>query len=249
MRKIIILSLLTASYFYAMETPEERAAFEAIKPCSQEECAKLQEMFNKKDCGQKCRQKHLKQLAKNFDIKKDGQFLRALICADKNNDSYMVNKCVRQKIGPRYRMDVAIHPGFGGPVTTYKVSHIGFLDHAIAQNNIWFVKAFFKLFSQNEPVADFKWHNKLHFSPMKAVQASAEMTQLLYEKTATDYDDGSVEKVCESKDKNKYPGCPYYLRRLHVLRQRTAAEEKKQAQEMKDKNEKWEQELRDISKT
>ncbi len=252
MRTMIIISVMATtmslnSYAMEFEDPKEAAAFEAIKPCSQEECARLQEMFNKKDCDQRCRYDHLKQLAKNFDIKKDGQFLRSLVCADKNGDSYMVKKHPSRRarvLG--YRMDVALYPGFREKHTTLSINNISFLNHAIAQNNIWFMKTFFKLFNHAEPIADFEWRNSLHFRPREAVKASAEMTQLLYEKIEPQYD-YELEEICESKEKNKYPGCHYYIERLRAQREWQKKEQQKQEQESKDKKQKWEQELRDVA--
>jgi len=257
--QIILTALLFSNVSHTMQKPlsplnaasteagaEEAVAFEAIKPCSQEECARLQAMFDKKDCGQRCRYDHLKQLAKNFDIKKDGQFLRSLLCADKNGDSYMVYKHPSRRarvLG--YRMNVALYPGFREEHTTLSISRITFLDHAIARNNIWFVKTFFRLFDHNDPRTDFEWRNSLHFLPTQAVKTSAEMTQLLYEKIEPAYDN-RAEEVCESKEKNKYPGCHYYLERLRAQRAWQEKERLKEEQESKDKKQKWEQGLRDI---
>lgn len=233
---------------------EEAAAFEAIKPCSQDECEKFKAMFNQKQCGQQCRVDQITKLATNFDfeIKRDGQFLRALICADKNRNSYMVKEHdkPRSSYERSYFYDRAVRPGFGdGGTFTDRPAEIEFLNGAIARNNLDFVKVFFKLFPPGEPDADFKNRSILRFYPRFAIFASKEIFQLLEEKTKLTYNGDDAETLCTSRERNAYPGCQYYLERLRAHREKQEKKRKKEKQELKDENQKWEQGLRDIVKS
>lgn len=255
MNKRLILSLLIVPSVYAMESPEDHAAFEAIKPCAKEECSQLRALFEKQKCDKACRNKYLNQLAGNFDIKKDGQFLRALICADKQDNAYCDKQdCMpifshlkdlnlwskRKWDGPghtRHRQfwcTQEFHKTFDESTCGYTIN---FVNRAVANNNMQFMQIFFKLFepNANDTGAQSSKGTTLAFDGPDAVAASEDMIKLMLDNALMA--NARIAERCFETSRPS-PGCKYFMSQLKEI-----WEQKKKEQE--EKEQKFTKDLRD----
>lgn len=230
---------------FAME-PAKQTAFDAIKPCSAQECAQLKVQFEAKNCDQHCRIEHLKKLAQTFDLKKDGSFLRALLCADKIGNLYTFNGADLSPI--RISKDYSKQCPDGICNETGKrrgsyVSTIGWVETAVANNNIDFMKVLFKLFSAHESDPDF---NESKYEPYvlgvtseSALNASPKMVQLIFDNLQYTNDWG-VKIMCTSHRAKMRPGCKAFMAQLTEI-------ERRDLQKKLEQQQKYEKELRDIA--
>lgn len=102
---------------------------EKIEPCSQEEHGRFfREFQNNKQCDYDCREEQLEKLAENFESKKDGLYLRALLCANKD---YYSNRYMALKFD----------------------TSVPFINKAVAHKNVDFLKVFFGLYSHERSTA------------------------------------------------------------------------------------------------
>lgn len=200
MQKIIILSLILLFVPFCSDTMEtnDAAALEAIRPCSEDECMRFCHEFEKRRCDHECRKAELEKLAQDFDIKRDGDFLRALLCADKKKNVYIV-KNAQQAYGsgtvggwPKGYWIGHCRPH---DRTIYFYQKLSFINTAIERNNLNFMKVFFRLCSHGgstllffeglcSPMEYDAYKEML--LPQKAAVAEEDMTKLLFENTKTD---------------------------------------------------------------
>ncbi|CAN5190479.1 hypothetical protein BH09DEP1_BH09DEP1_0650 [soil metagenome] len=256
MYKLVILALLAVPSIYAMESPEDHAASEAIKPCAKEECAQLRAQFEKQQCDKACRNKYLYQLAGNFDIKKDGQFLRALICADKLDNAYCDERnCMpifshlkdlnlwherhwNGGVGHARERNFWCTQGFSCDYYESICGYsINFINRAVANNNMQFMKIFFKLFeiNANDTGVQSSKGTTLAFDGPAAIEASEDMIKLMLDNALM-----AKARIAERcfETSRPSPGCRYFMAELKKIW-------KQEKKEQEEKEQKFTQDLRD----
>lgn len=256
MHKLVILALLAVPAIDAMESPEDRTAFEAIKPCAKEECAQLRAQFEKQQCDKACRNRYLYQLAGNFDIKEDGQFLRALICADKLDNAYCDElNCMpifshlkdlnlwherhwNGGVGHARERNFWCTQGFSCDYYESVCGYtINFINRAVARNNIQFMKIFFKLFeiNVNNTDAQSSKGTTLAFDGPTAVEASEDMIKLMLDNALMA--NARIAERCFETPRPS-PGCRYFIAEFKEMHHR-------KNKEKEEKEQKFTKDLRD----
>ena len=266
MKYFFLLSMIIYSTSYSMESASQTAAFlgnfarltkaihanadEVTKPCTPEICAQYLALFEKEGCDWLCRKEYLDKLAENFDLKKDGKFLRALICANKTHFLYrhqgqMVQVHRRVPLKQLYLEDEFGRKIYDDSAAYHRTTRIDFIDTAVRKNNVAFMKLFFSLFSPEDFAfeTDHKKTELLAVNAGDALAASAKMTQLVYENA--EFDGTRFAYPCAKKFLGitvwQTPGCEFFNARV----QETKAARAQQQKDREVQKQKWYQNLRD----
>ena len=242
--KALIIVACLALTMHAME--------DEIKPCSEEEHLRFFTEFWNMGCNYQCRAEQLEELAEKFDAKKDGHYLRALLCADRSSASnrYRAQINFQHAYGLEAAEKIATRNDFisHGQDDDYWIysPKLKFIDKAVSKGNIDFLKVFFGLFGSLPTKVVYGSLDFVHelYVNQRDVIRDREMSELIFFR----YINPSPEIIDACIDGTDYlyltAGCGIVEKKYQ---QDTEAALQAAAQQEQKKHA-WEQSLREVGK-